>query len=89
MFLKILNEHKPLTTFRARKFYSHTQIPARYRPCKGDAMQAKLLQKIEELTLYVIEKEKEIITLKTEKDKQFAEQQRFLMELKKEILKNK
>ncbi len=54
-------------------------------------MQAKLLQKVEELTLYVIEKDKEIAKLKAEKDNQLAEQQKLLLELKKEIeiLKNK
>ncbi len=55
-------------------------------------MQAKLLQKVEELTLYVIEKDKEIVTLKAENQKQLEEQKKInekqyvlLLELRKEL----
>ncbi|HEX3007802.1 MAG TPA: hypothetical protein VHO90_09330, partial [Bacteroidales bacterium] len=48
-------------------------------------MQAKLLQKIEELTLYVIELKKENERIRNEKDEKSLEQQKLLMELKNEI----
>ncbi len=54
----------------------------------GD-MQTKLLQKVEELTLYVIEKDKEIASLKAEKDKHLAEQEKINKEQKKMLLEMK
>jgi hypothetical protein len=48
-------------------------------------MQSKLLQKVEELTLYLIEKDKEIIALKKEKDKQSEELEKRNAEFSKEI----
>jgi hypothetical protein len=48
-------------------------------------MQVKLLQKVEELSLYLIEKDKEIIALKKEKDKQSEEQEKRNAEFSKEI----
>jgi len=48
-------------------------------------MQMKLLQKMEEMTLYVIELKKENEKLKTDKEKRFEEQQEMLLEMKKRL----
>jgi len=48
-------------------------------------MQMKLLQKMEEMTLYVIELKKENEKLKIDKEKRFEEQQEMLLEMKKRL----